>query len=143
MPDALDWANVPDPDAIPTPHFTVSRHDDDTSVVFAQTDEGYPPLRVGEVYFNGAIWMFIRVDRSGGQVMDGLHYIPVDPDTEQEHRDEEAAIRQSGTGGAQDPLIAALELQRKLYRDDSRYMAEVGGIIEARKWWKLLWSDDS
>lgn len=89
---------------------------------------------VGDIHFNGNEWMFIRIDGAGEQVMDGFHYIPVDPDQESAFRDE--FIRIGNQIDTPDALIAELNLRRRLHRDSSLDLAEIGGKMEAKKWWR-------
>lgn len=99
--------------------------------------------KLGEVWWNGNEWLFIRIDIDGNQVMDGFHYIPTDPDAEAAHRHEDHDIALKPEA-LREPLRAELDGRRKIRRDETLDMAKIGGRIEARKYWldylKLLQS---
>jgi hypothetical protein len=128
----------------PPPHnkvsFNVERVSDDLMVATAHVPENISvnyagTYKVGEVWWNGNEWLFIRADIDGGQVMDGLHYIPCDPDAEQAHREEQQAIAMQPEA-LREALYAELKGRQKIRRDETFDMAEIGGRIEAKKWWK-------
>lgn len=90
--------------------------------------------KLGEVWWNGNEWLFIRIDIDGNQVMDGFHYIPTDPDAEQVHRHEDHDIALKPEA-LRETLRAELDGRRKIRRDETLDMAKIGGRIEARKYW--------
>ena len=119
--------------------FQLKFSSDDVSEVFAVV----PPNisidhagthKLGELFWNGNEWLFVRWTPDGDMVMDGLHYIPTDPEGEEAHRQEDREIALKPEA-LRDPLRQELNGRRKIRRDETRDMAVVGAKIEARKWW--------
>jgi hypothetical protein len=146
----LDWAGVPDPADIPQPKFRLQWVADDTALVIAVAKP--PPSKarylseispkIGEVFFNGSEWVFEPFDLDGKRAS-GDKYLPVDPEQEQRFKDEEARIRtELPDTSANLPLIRELQGRRERYRDDSRDDATIHALVEASRWWKLLWTED-
>jgi hypothetical protein len=101
---------------------------------------GAEPRHVGDLMFNGNEWLFYRIDRVGDTLME-TYWIPVDPGAESADRSEHIKLRvQDGTI---DGAIAALNFRRKVRRDETRDLAELGAKMEARKWWRDgYWGDE-
>lgn len=136
----LDWADVPNPDDIPSAKFRFEWEDDDNANVIAIPPEPNEPVRIGILTYDVDSWCFTRIDRTGVQLV-GADTIECDAGTEAELR--KAYEDTLTTGGGETVIaakIAALDTQRGLYRDDSRDIAELGARIVARKWWRLFYT---
>jgi len=123
--------------------FQLKSHDDDTSKVFVVV--GADEHHVGDLFFNGCEWLFVKLDAEGEIVTDSSNtWIDADPEQWahlREMANENAKGREERNQAVNDALDAALALRRRQFRDDTRELAELGAKGKARAWWSMyrLW----
>lgn len=105
---------------------TVTWLDEDKGLVSASTD-GKDPLPCGTVFWAGDEWLYQPGSESPTQA------INVDPEQTEQFRQERLAIAYRDAS-VRPALEAEWEGRIRLYRDDSRVLAEIGARVEAKRW---------
>lgn len=102
------------------------------------------PSKLGEVFWNGAEWWFIRHDKDGEIDHPMDNFIDVDPGLRMHLNDVQAENlkdRAERPEAVNEALDAALATRRREFRDDTRDLAELGAKMYARSWffkWREL-----
>lgn len=128
-------------EATPKAKFRLEWVDDNTAKVRGhRTDNEYlSPQHVGDLWFNGAEWLFVKYDLHGEIVNDAENmWIDTDPEEWAHLREianENAKGREDRNQAVNEALDAALALRRRQFRDDTRELAELGAKGKARAWW--------
>jgi hypothetical protein len=148
--EGLSFVNTEnDPDDIvislpmPTvkPKFVVEPYESDSenvALIFAVV--GDEKHKIAELFWNGAEWLFVPMDKDG-ELFPGtqnMRHIDVDPG----RRMHLNAIAEENLKGSADrhetvqaAMVAALATRRREFRDDTRDLAELGAKIYARGWY--------
>lgn len=107
---------------------TVTWLDDDKGLVAASVD-GRDPLPCGTVFWAGDEWLY---QADGDPTTQAIN---VDPEQTEQFREERLSIARLDQS-VRPALEAEWEGRIRLYRDDSRALAEIGARVEAKRWLK-------
>jgi len=127
----------------PSATFRLKFHDEICSKIVATVRLG-EQYHIADVFFNGAEWLYVRLDRSGEVVHPIDRWLNVDPEQWSHLREmtnENAKGREERPQAVNEALDAALAARRRQFRDDTREDAELLARGMARVWWKTyaLW----